>query len=316
MKTKTQTSTQQTKRSSWRPATSAGSRTQKRPLLMRLLFHPMFYLAILAHGLLLAVPGGPEEEVPPEIEAEIEEIEITMLPAIVEPDPEIPVEELPPEPPPAPVPDPVPPPAEPIPQQEPLVVESSEPEVEEEPEVDETDESEEDNEDGDGDQQPVNTSADLSQVANLVDGIVVQINQTREPTLQIEATDAPTRTNFYRNPENYFVDAESKSGEFKPGILQNTENARLLVSLDDTNAEELSLQVQNFLGVVFDVADVSEKLPAHNESRPSNNDILLALSAKGETTVRLYLALARMKGNSAVVIPWASDSFSDGSIPE
>ena len=290
----------------------------------------MLYIALLAHGALLAIPGGPEEEVPPEIE-EIEEITINMLPAIVEPDPENPVEELPPELPPAPIEESVPPPPEPIPQQEQLAVEPTvveettppkeEAEEEDTPEEEEveakdaeeedTPEDEEFEEESSGDQAPVDTSADLSQVANLINGIVVQINNTREATLQIEPTDAPNRTNFYRNPENYFVDAESKAGEFKPGILQNTENARLLVNLDDTNADELSLQVQNFLSVVFDVTDVSEKLPNYNADLTSKNDVLLALSAKGETTVRLYLSLAKMKGNSATVIPWTSDSFPD-----
>lgn len=291
----------------------------------------MLYIALLAHGALLAIPGGPEEDVPPEIE-EIEEITINMLPAIVEPDPEIPVEELSPERPPAPIEESVPPPPETIPQQEQLAVETplleetmppkEESEEEDTPEKEEVEAKEAEEEDtpedeeiieeeSSGDKAPVDTSADLSQVANLINGIVVQINNTREATLQIEPTDAPTRTNFYRNPENYFVDAESKSGEFKPGILQNTENARLLVNLDDTNADELSLQVQNFLSVVFDVTDVSEKLPNYNANLTSKNDVLLALSAKGETTVRLYLSLAKMKGNSATVIPWTSDSFPD-----
>lgn len=314
VKAKTPEATQQIERSSQRSRISSSTLNQKkRPLLVRFLFHPMLYVALLAHGALLAIPGGPEEEVPPEVE-EIEEITITMLPAIVEPDPEIPVEELPVEPPPAPAPEAVPPPAEPIPQQEQLSIEPAEPEAVEDPVDEDADAEDEDSddEDGSGDEAPVDTSADLSQVANLIDGIVVQINNTRESTLQIEPTDAPTRTNFYRNPENYFVDAESKSGEFKPGILQNTENARLLVNLDDTNADELSLQVQNFLSVVFDVADVSDRLPNYNANLTSKNDVLLALSAKGETTVRIYLALAKMKGNSATVIPWASDSFPEG----
>lgn len=314
VKAKTPEATQQIERSSQRSRISSSTLNQKkRPLLVRFLFHPMLYVALLAHGALLAIPGGPEEEVPPEVE-EIEEITITMLPAIVEPDPEIPVEELPVEPPPAPAPEAVPPPAEPIQQQEQLSIEPAEPEAVEDPVDEDADAEDEDSddEDGSGDEAPVDTSADLSQVANLIDGIVVQINNTRESTLQIEPTDAPTRTNFYRNPENYFVDAESKSGEFKPGILQNTENARLLVNLDDTNADELSLQVQNFLSVVFDVADVSDRLPNYNANLTSKNDVLLALSAKGETTVRIYLALAKMKGNSATVIPWASDSFPDG----
>ncbi|MGF1497058.1 MAG: hypothetical protein ACFB8W_09590, partial [Elainellaceae cyanobacterium] len=87
------------------------SAKRDRPIWLKILVHPMLYVSLLLHGVILAIPGSPEEEIPEDLEEE-EEIQITMLPAIVEPEPEIPVEELPAAPPP---PGPPPPPAPPRP---------------------------------------------------------------------------------------------------------------------------------------------------------------------------------------------------------
>jgi hypothetical protein len=110
---------------------------QKRPLILRVIYHPMFYVSLLLHGLVFAIPGTPEPEVPPELDPEEEQsVEITMLDPIIEPEPEIELEEPDPEPPPTdepppqaakpPAPEPVAPPEqqapppEPSPEEEPL----------------------------------------------------------------------------------------------------------------------------------------------------------------------------------------------------
>ncbi len=84
---------------------------QDRPLILRIIYHPLFYTSVLLHGLLLAIPGTPEPEIPPELEEEPQEVQITMLPPIVEPEPEIILEE--------PEPEPTPPPPQQIQQPEP-----------------------------------------------------------------------------------------------------------------------------------------------------------------------------------------------------
>lgn len=69
----------------------------------------MFYISLLLHGFVFAIPGTPEPEVPPELDPEEEQaVEITMLDPIIEPEPEIELEE--------PEPEPEPPPAEQPPQ--------------------------------------------------------------------------------------------------------------------------------------------------------------------------------------------------------
>lgn len=57
----------------------------------------MFYTSLLLHGLIFAIPGTPEPEIPPELDEENQEVQITMLPPIVEPEPEIILEEPEPE---------------------------------------------------------------------------------------------------------------------------------------------------------------------------------------------------------------------------
>ena len=126
---------------------SVATRSPKRPLLFRLLFHPMFYIAILVHGGLLAIPGQPEEDVIVEEEVEVEEsdteeITLTLLPA-AEPEP-IPEPESVPESEPVPAAEPVPQPVqqqvpppvvpEPEPLPEPGSTPESEPELDPEPE--------------------------------------------------------------------------------------------------------------------------------------------------------------------------------------
>jgi len=82
--------------------------SKARSLFKKVLFYPMLYVAILVHGALLAIPGGPEEVELPEDEEE--EISITILPTS-DAGPELFAEDVPDEPEPEPEPDsPEPPP--------------------------------------------------------------------------------------------------------------------------------------------------------------------------------------------------------------
>ncbi|MEM9447608.1 MAG: hypothetical protein AAGA75_03640 [Cyanobacteria bacterium P01_E01_bin.6] len=77
----------------------------------------MLYASLLLHGLIIAIPGTPEPEIPPELEMEEQDVQITMLEPIIEPEPEIVLEEPEPIPePPSPVIQPATPP--PVVQQE------------------------------------------------------------------------------------------------------------------------------------------------------------------------------------------------------
>ena len=295
-----------------KPLSDKSNKKKQSPLLVRLLFHPMLYIAILVHAALLAIPGGPEEELPPEVE-EDQEIEITMLPAIIEPDPEVDVELIEEEAPPTPEPLPPPPAPEPIQEQEQLVVEEEPEEESEEPaEEDSGEELKEESEDEAG-EQPTATTGDLSAIDTVIRALVQDINRTREETRQVEPSDATTTPRDYRKPANYFVDAEIKrNAEFKDGILQNDETSRVLVRIDDIDADTLFPQLKALIEQNGFVAeDVSERLSEYNPNSPSRNDFLLALKPSADDPVSFYLALAKMRGQSVTIIPWSSTSFQE-----
>lgn len=109
--------------------------SKRRPLILRVIYHPMFYTSLLLHGLIFAIPGSPEPEIPPELEEEDQEVQITMLPPIIEPEPEIILEEPEPEPEPEPIPElPAPPVQQPEPVAPPQQAPPPQPEPEPEPE--------------------------------------------------------------------------------------------------------------------------------------------------------------------------------------
>ncbi|MGJ3246354.1 MAG: hypothetical protein ACFE0I_09805 [Elainellaceae cyanobacterium] len=82
----------------------SSQQSQRSPLIWQLLVHPMLYVSLLLHGVVLAIPGSPEPEVEPDELEEEQEIDITSLSPIVKPLPE-------PEPSPSPTPQPTPSPA-------------------------------------------------------------------------------------------------------------------------------------------------------------------------------------------------------------
>lgn len=94
--------------------TQSKPQIHRRPLWLRVLYHPMVYVSLLLHGLIFAIPGNPEPEIPPELEEEEQDIQITMLPPVIEPEPEIDLEELP-----EPEPEPTPPPPQAVTQPQP-----------------------------------------------------------------------------------------------------------------------------------------------------------------------------------------------------
>ncbi|NEQ95751.1 MAG: hypothetical protein F6K30_03310 [Cyanothece sp. SIO2G6] len=304
------------------------NRPSKPHWLVRLLFHPMLYLAVIIHGLVLVIPGGPEDELPPEVEEE-QEIEITMLPAIIEPDPEIEVE-VPPEeplpPPPPPLPEPIAPPPEPIQEQEPSLIPELEPEPEPEPENE--DEGEMGGEDGDeggdegegeadGEQDGEgerDTFADVGQVADQIAAIVARINQSREPTIQIDSAIAPKFPNQYKQPDNYFADSSvSQDALFAPGIILATSvtGNSIPVNLDDiSNADDfVEGELMGVLGETYQVDIVSTQLPQSRGVQVLDDYLLRLSDPNNPDNILFYLAIARMNGGSVTLFPWFPSSF-------
>lgn len=275
----------------------------------------MLYVAVLAHGALLAIPGGPEEEVPPEIE-EIEEIDITMLAAIVEPVAELEVEELPPDPPPAPEPDPIPPPAETLPQPEPAPIQEADPVVDVETSTEEGDsEDGEAGAEGEGPEAPVTTTESLDNLVSVINTIIGAINREREATTQIELS-AANNAILYSHPGHYFVDPAKKfDSEYKDAIISHQRGEELYVPavLSNIDPDDFYASVsQAIQGAGVGVEDVSNKLSEYNPDDPSRNDILVAI--KKDDAVIYYLALARPKaGKTTIIVPFTAVSFSDAS---
>ncbi|MEB3357446.1 MAG: hypothetical protein VKK04_12030 [Synechococcales bacterium] len=267
-----------------------------RPMWLRVLVHPMLYISLLVHGLVFAIPGSPEEEIPENIEEE-EEIQITMLPAVVEPEPEIPVEELPAEPPPAAetlpqaaVPPPQPPP-QPAPQQQQAPPpEEPEPEPEEElPEL------------------PSAPAFDPTPYRSLFSDQVASLEQS------VDFGDRVLEPRLWKEPEQFFVNDANGEPQLRPGIIQipqwlndvRPENIRPERSGEAQAGERITDQII-YLGSLFDPS-----ITVRRAGDYGGGPLFEVVSPEGEPVMYINAVQAK-SGPSTFLIMW---SFNPNSPP-